>query len=159
MCVCVCVCVCVCLCAIHAARMTFSCAGFFWSVFPLGLSYDPYAGTLTKRGTWENVSRALEVVHLRVCVFKRVRACKSMPATDVAHSAYLLCALLSCVCARVCLHTSSIQGIWRDTGYEDNRVSPVNLFKGTQVFDIVWNPQSPLRFWYASLWWSDHHTH
>lgn len=28
--------------------------------FPPSLSYDPYAGTLTKRRTWENVSRAPE---------------------------------------------------------------------------------------------------
>lgn len=75
--------------------------GFFCSVFPLGLSYDPYAGTLTKRGTWENVSRALEVVRLRVCVFKRVCECKSVLTSDVACSAYLLrgrwCV---CVCTR-----------------------------------------------------------
>lgn len=132
--------------------MTFSCVGFFCSVFPLGLSYDPYAGTLTKRGTWENVSRALEVVCLCVCSSVCVCGWKSVLTTDIACSAYLPCALPSRACVlSAYLRTLSIQAIWRDAAYEDICVTPVNLFKGTQVFDIVWNPQSPLRFWYMSL--------
>ena len=130
------VCVCVCVrerererereTTIHAVKMTFSCAGFFCSGFPLGLSYDPYAGTLTKTGTWENVSRALEVLGLPVCVCVCVCVCIQECAWVKIHaqSWWCLFLLISRVClvivsVRVCvhvyLHPFGIQSIWRDT--------------------------------------------
>ena len=45
-------------------------SGLLLLFFAFGLSFDPYAGALTKRRTWENVSTALEVVCQYVCVYE-----------------------------------------------------------------------------------------
>lgn len=58
-----------------------------------------------------------------------------------------------CVGFNACLSAHSQQPghMRRGAAHEDICVSLVNLFKGTRVFDMLWNsPPSPLRSWYVS---------
>jgi len=129
--VCKCKCVLSVLCGWHFPSQGFLCSVFFL----LGLSCDPYAGMLTKRGDMGECQQSpwgwvCENMCVWVCVWVQIhvnRWCR------LSHLSPCVCALPVCVSVSIFIYHSGC----RRTVYENVCVSQVNLFKGAYVFDRI----------------------